>query len=213
MQRRITYRLRGLGDVFTDLRQYTSDQLLSAYNWLHTSAAQADQERVSMTQWLAANGQTLTADGKVQAIAALQSKTTAVNQLYDSLSKYQAVLNTLGVQTGMGGYSRRTLGALGLAVAIGVIFAILVAAGIAIYAIKAIDDAANAKFAQAQNMRLTIQAAADCLAKGTCTPQQAANIINAGAAGTNPPPKPESFPWNTLFISLGVAGVAYAVFG
>ncbi|HZU32596.1 MAG TPA: hypothetical protein VFB79_15875 [Candidatus Angelobacter sp.] len=213
--RPIAYRRPRLGGLGADLSQFTSDEILSAYSWLQKAAQQANQERISQTQWLAANGSTLSDDGKQQAIAALTSKTDAVNSLYDALSKFQAVLQAVGINPpGLSGFPRRGLGALGLAPLVigGVIAAVLIAVGIGIYAIKAKDDAANAQFAQAQNMKAVAGAVANQI-NAAKTPQDVAAILAAWMTANNPDAQPKPFPWDTALIVAGAFGVAWAVFG
>lgn len=193
-------RPRRLGDLTTELAAFSAEQIVSAYDWLKNTAREADQERIAQTQWLAANAVTLSDQGKKQYIAALQAKTAAVNELYAGLAKLQAVLPS------------SVLGSLGIAPLIvgGVILAILAAAGIGIYAIYAKIQSANAQMAQAQNMRVVSEAVADKIR--TANPEDVPKILDAYRAANNPE-ETKPFPWNTLFISAAVAGIAYSVFG
>lgn len=211
--------------------QFSNDDIANAFNWVAQAYQNANGEYVQMAQWLQGNAQSLSPDGLAQAQQALQQKSDAVNDLQEAVSKMQAIVTCIGI-TGanvnpglsgtLSGMHKRGLGFWPI---VAVVASVLLAAGIAIYYIKAKDDDANARFASAQNQTSVINTANTCLQTGQCTPAQYAQIIQAGAL-SQPCPDGQtrnaqgacttafgSLPWTTIALVVGGAVVVKSIFG
>jgi hypothetical protein len=219
---------RGMGDLWSDifgpsittivsqLQQYSSDQITTAYNYLLQQYQSETQDLLTQTQWFTANGNTLTPEGQQLYASSLQGQADAVNTLAGWVSTAQSVMQAIGLQgpAGLSG-ARRRLGYLGIAPIIiaGVILVIIVLiAGITISiwnARVALQDQNHANIAKAQTM-IQQQAVAntkDLIAAGWTPQQIQAYMDSLYKAQNDQNPSASTVPWGWI---AGVAGAVFA---
>jgi len=223
------YRRTGLGalgdisSIVSQLSQYGSDEILSAYNWLYQTYQSESQDLTAMTQWAspaAGNVQYLSAADRQAYISALNDQTTVVNNLNDWVSQAQSVLQVMGIHgaPGLSGTGRR-MGRLGVfpVIAAGVILAIIaLIAGVTISVV-----AYNQRLSvQAHEATLQIQSKtqasiAQSMQAAGATPDQIQKALNdsyKAQADQNKQSFASQIPWTTLGIVAGVVFVAKSIF-
>lgn len=214
----------GLGDssvssIVSQLSSYTSAQIMEAFNSFRGTFNSEQGDLAEMTQWGAANINTLTLDGKALYLQAVQTKTTVVNSMQDNLSQFSAVLQALGIGgsesaflSGYTFYRSRRLGIIPVIVGVvAAIIAIVIGVGVYEYYQSQIEEARKQE-AQAKTMT---QAASQvpALIQAGWSPAQIDNYLQTLNKGQNPAPNPlKDIPWMTLGIIGGVVLVARSLF-
>ena len=204
-----------LVQIQQSLSQYSSDQIMQAFQALQDAFASESAELSQETQWGAQNAQTLTPDGQQLYIQGLNSKTQVVNQLQDAVSQFASVLTNLGYSVnapqGLTGWRRSALmGALPVAAVLITIIVIVIGA-VAWAAIQNSRAQAEAQLQQAKAMTQA-QANIPALVAAGWTPQQIQDYL-AQQQNANKPNLLDQIPWKTLAVAgVAVIGIK-AVFG
>lgn len=190
-------------ETANELAQYADDQILQAYNTVLSTLQSEQADLDQMNQWYAANGDTLTPDGKNLYTQAVNQESDVVNNLQAMVSKFSAALQSVGLNaSGLSGVRRRSrLGA--FPVIVGVVISIIsIVIGVSVWAYyKAQSEQAHADAEQAKTMTAMVTAG--------WTPAQ---IRAYQDSNKKSPFDLAKIPWTMILVTGGAVLVAKYVF-